>query len=364
MFTPVGAKIRFGLGGVKGVGELAAQQIIAEREKHGPFADFADFARRIDGRAINKRVLEHLVKTGAFDYSGAARKPLFDGIDAALAGAAALARDRAAGQHSFLDMLAAEPPPLPKNSKSSSSNSKSPPAAPAAEDFAPAERLAFEKELLGFYVSGHPMNTYLGLAEAIDTHPVDALLQQGDRSEFRLCGIASNLAKKLSKKDNRPWVAFTLATRNASLALNMFADAFASYGQNLAENALVLVQGNIIVNQEGARINVKECYPLDAQVAGLVKKVTWLLHPTHPGVPGFLQTLRETLNKQVGDTRVEFGFVFEDRATPIAEASTALTWKLNAPSFQALRAHPAVAGVQIETRRLELKDDRRWKKRT
>jgi DNA polymerase-3 subunit alpha len=364
MFTPVGARIRFGLGGVKGVGELAAQQIIAEREKNGPFADFADFAKRIDGRAINKRVLEHLVKTGAFDYSGAARKPLFDGIDAALAGAAALARDRAAGQHSFLDMLAAEPPPPPpKNLKSQISDLKSPTPA-GGEDFAPAERLAFEKELLGFYVSGHPMNTYLGLAEAIDTHPVDALLQQSDRSEFRLCGIASNLAKKLSKKDNRPWVAFTLATRNASLALNMFADAFASYGQNLAENALVLVQGNIIVNQEGARINVKECYPLDAQVAGLVKKVTWLLHPTHPGVSAFLQTLRETLNKQVGDTRVEFAFVFEDRAAPVAEASTALTWKLNAPSFQTLRAHPAVAGVLIETRRLELKDDRRWKKRT
>ena len=208
------------------------------------------------------------------------------------------------------------------------------------------------------------MNMYLGLADAIDSFAVEELLQQGDRTEFRLCGIASNLAKKLSKKDNRPWVAFTLATKRASIGLNMFADAFANYGQNLAENALVLVQGNIIVNQEGARINVKECYPLDAQVAGLVKKVTWLLRPAHPGVPEFLQQLRETLNKQVGDTRVEFGFVFEDRVAPLAEASTALAWKINAPSFQALRAHPAVAGVQIETRRLELKDDRRWKKRT
>src|SRR5690606_37439517 len=72
--------IRFGLAGIKGVGELAAQQIIAEREKNGLYADFADFARRIDGRAINKRVLEHLVKTGAFDFSGEPRKPLFDGI--------------------------------------------------------------------------------------------------------------------------------------------------------------------------------------------------------------------------------------------------------------------------------------------
>jgi DNA polymerase-3 subunit alpha len=364
--TPTVGRIRFGLAGVKGVGELAAQQIIAEREKNGPYADFADFAKRIDGRAINKRVLEHLVKTGAFDFSGAPRKPLFDGIDAALSQAASQARDRAAGQHSFLDMLADEPAaPTARKTPNAKAQTPNSTAATADEtDFPPAERLAFEKELLGFYVSGHPMNNYAGLAEAIDTYRVEDLLSQGDRVEFRLCGIASNLAKRLSKKDNRPWVSFTLATKNASLPLNMFADAFANYGHTLAENALVLVQGNVLVNQEGARINVKECYPLDVQVAGLVKKVTWLLHPSHPGVPAFLQQLRETLNKQVGDTRVEFAFVFDGRVAPIAEASTALSWKLNAPSFQQLRLHPAVAGVLVETRHLELKEDRRWKKRT
>ena len=362
-------RIRFGLAGIKGVGELAAQQIIAEREKNGPYADFADFAKRIDGRAINKRVLEHLVKTGAFDFSGAPRKELFDGIDVTLAGAAAQARDRAAGQHSFLDMLSDEPPKKLSNGSASSHSSSARPSSPesrlgpldSAADFPPAERLAFEKELLGFYVSGHPMNNYAGLAEAIDTFPVEELLLQGDRVEFRLCGIASNLTKRLSKKDNRPWVSFTLATRNASLPLNMFADAFATYGQNLAENSLVLVQGNILVNQEGARINVKECYPLDVQVAGVVKKIVWLLHPAHRELKEFLQRLRATLDKQAGDARVEFAFVFEGRVAPFAEASTALAWKLNAPSFQLLRSHPAVAGVLVETRPLELKQERRWK---
>src|SRR5204863_9126192 len=104
-------------------------------------------------------------------------------------------------------------------------------------------------------------------------------------------------------------VAFTLATKQASVPLNMFADAFANYGTALAENALLLVQGNILVNQEGARINVKECYPLDAQVAGLVRKVTWLLHPQHRDLPAFLRRLRETPNTQTCDTKVEFAFV-------------------------------------------------------
>jgi DNA polymerase-3 subunit alpha len=360
------AAIRFGLAGVKGVGELAAKKIIEEREKNGPYADFADFVKRVDGRAINKRVLEHLVKTGAFDFAGQPRKPLFDGIDGAIAGAAAQARDKAAGQHSFLEMLADDEPPA-RGAKAAANGSPANGSDAAmhssAGDFSSHERLTFEKELLGFYVSGHPMNAYLGLADAIDTFTIEELLQQGDRTEFRLCGVASNIAKKLSKKDNRPWAAFTLATKRASAPLNMFADAYENYGKNLAENAPVLVQGNIIVGQDGPRVNVKECYPLDAFVPTVARKVTWLLHPAHRELPAFLKLLRETLNKQVGDTRVEFGFVLAERFAPIAEASNALSWKINAETFQLLRNHPAVAGVQIETRRLELKQDRRWAKR-
>jgi DNA polymerase-3 subunit alpha len=352
------AAIRFGLAGVKGVGELAAQKIIEERDKHGPFADFEDFVSRVDGRAINKRVLEHLSKTGAFDFSGASRKRLFEGIDGAMATVAANARDKAAGQHSFMDMFAEEPPAKAKTAVPVTTRHG------AADDFTSAERLAFEKELLGFYVSGHPMNAYEALAEALNTFEVGDLLQQPDRAEFRLCGIVSNIAKRLSKKDNRPWASFTLATKQASLSLNMFADAYATHGPILAENAVVLVQGNIIIGTEGPRINIKEAYPLDGHIAATVRKVVWLLHPGHPELPAFLRELREILNKQSGDTRIEFAFVFEDRAAPYAEASTALAWKVNAAAFQQLRNHAAVAGVQIETRALELKQDRRWSKRS
>jgi DNA polymerase-3 subunit alpha len=189
------------------------------------------------------------------------------------------------------------------------------------------------------------------------------LLNQADRTEFRLCGIASNIVKRLSKKDNRPWAAFTLATKRASIGLNMFADAYAAYSANLAENAPILVQGNIIVGQDGARINVKECYPIDNFITGIVKRVTWLLHHNHKELPGFLRLLRETLNKQVGDTKISIGFVFERRITALSDASSALGWKLNAARFQELRRHPAVAGVEIETKRLEIKETRKWAKR-
>jgi DNA polymerase-3 subunit alpha len=88
--------------------------------------------------------------------------------------------------------------------------------------------------------------------------------------------------------------------------------------------------------------------------------VTWLLEPEHPEAGAFLRLVRETVVQQPGDTQIEFAFRFPDRATAVAEASRALSWKLTAAAFQQLRAHPAVAGVQVEAKRLELKSDRRW----
>jgi DNA polymerase III subunit alpha len=357
-FTPVGDKIRFGMAGIKGVGEGAALKIIEEREKNGPFTDYADFMDRVDGKAVNKRVIEHLIKTGAFDFSGESRKKLFDGVDAAIATAAANARDRAAGQSGFFDMLAEDKPAPAKKAAARQQKSDN------DDDFTQAERLQFEKELLGFYVTGHPMNAYIGLAEALDTFAPDELLNQGDRVEFRLCGLSSNLVKKLAKKDNRPWFAFTLSTRKASLQLNMFADATAKWGMNLAENAQVAVLGNIIVNQEGARINVKELRPLEAYVMANIKHVTWLLHPQHPQLNEFLQTLRTTLDKASGSTKTSLGFLFEDRITALSDISGALGWKLTPAKFQELRLHPAVAGVQLETKHLEIENDRKWSKRS
>ena len=115
--------------------------------------------------------------------------------------------------------------------------------------------------------------------------------------------------------------------------------------------------------QGRAALVAPHMHPLDAQVASLVRKVIWLLRPEHPGLAEFLNDLRSTLNRETGDARVEFAFAFGDRISPVAEASTALTWKVNAAAFQRLRAHPAVAGTIVETRRLELRDDRRWRNR-
>jgi len=352
--------IRFGLAGIKGVGEQAAQKIIEEREANGPFLDFADFIARVDARALNKRVLEHLVKTGAFDFSGAARKPLFDSIDSALAGAAAHARDKAAGQHSFMDMLA-EDAPKPKDKAVAA---VAPNRQDSSTDFTSVERLQFEKELLGFYVSGHPLNAYSGLTEAFANYTEEQVLEQGDRVEFRLCGIMSGITKRLSKKDNRPWAFFNLASKRATIAVNMYADAYENYGKILAENLPIVVFGSVMRGNDGARLNIKEVYVLDSYVPGAVKKVCWLLHPDHAELPDFLHKLRTAIDASNGDTKVEFAFVFENRVAPIAETSFALKWRVTGTKFQELRNHPACAGVLVEPRPFEIKETRRWAKRS
>ena len=237
------------------------------------------------------------------------------------------------------------------------------PAGPAERGLTAANRLQFEKELLGFYISGHPMNAYAGLAEAIDTVPAGQLLDLPDRSEFRLCGIATAITKKLSRRDHRPWAAFTLATKGGSLPMNMFSEAFDEYARHLVAETPVLVQGNLLAGTDGVRLNVRECYPLDAAVTACVKKITWLLRPDHPETPAFLRALRAAVEANLGDTRLELAVVFEDRIAAVAEVSGGLSWKMAPAQFQQLRAHPAVAGALVQAKRLQLRENRRWAKR-
>ena len=138
---------------------------------------------------------------------------------------------------------------------------------------------------------------------------------------------------------------------------------FMTDSAGMAENAPVLVQGNLIRGADGPRINVKECYALDPAVTRSVRRITWLLRPDDAQVESFLRLLRETVVREAGDTRLEFAVLLDGGAAPVAEASAALSWKLTAPAFQQLRAHPGVAGVRITTRPLELKPDQRWAKR-
>ena len=146
--TPDAKGIRYGLGGIKGVGEMAAEAIVAEREANGPYKGFMDFCMRLAGSgAVNKRVLENLTKTGAFSTLEPNRARLFNGIEYAVKKAQRKAKEDASAQANFFDMMS--------GGEEAADDSELPQCKP----FSPAEELAFEREMLGVYVSGHPLQS-------------------------------------------------------------------------------------------------------------------------------------------------------------------------------------------------------------
>ncbi|MGA2052127.1 MAG: DNA polymerase III subunit alpha [Opitutales bacterium] len=335
--------IRFGLGAIKGVGDAAAGKIFEEREARGPFADFSEFVRRVDSRLVNRRVLECLIRAGAFDYTHADRQHLLDSLDAALSEAASHQKDQAAGQGSLFDMLS----PGPQSSKGS------PPAkapAPSSSRIMPlAERLKHERELLGFYVSGHPMNAYAGLDELLDTLTESSLHTTPDRTPFRLCGVVTTVAKRISKRDNRPWATFTLASRRGSFSVNVFSEAYEKYSALLTDGTIVLVQGDVRHDElrNEKKLNARELAALDERLPALVRGVQWVLRP-EPVADEFLHLLGERLRTQSGSTGTLVSF-WQGAGTVLQFDLPALPkLRLDPATYHALRRHPAVHGVVVD----------------
>ncbi|MFZ5470751.1 MAG: DNA polymerase III subunit alpha, partial [Myxococcota bacterium] len=146
-FGAVEGKIRFGLGAIKGVGEAAIEAIMEARVS-GPFKDLFDFCERVDSRRVNKKVVEALVKAGAFDFEKRPRRQLFETIERAMERGASSQRDKAVGQSSLFGLLSDQSAPTLKNEYA------------ASAEWNEKERLSFEKEAIGFYVSGHPLHQY------------------------------------------------------------------------------------------------------------------------------------------------------------------------------------------------------------
>lgn len=364
-FTPVLAdsdtsqgSIRFGLAAIKGAGDAAAAKIIEERQANGPYQTFEDFITRVDSKAINRRVIECLIKSGAFDFTGTNRGILLAGLEGALSQAAALQRDRDVGQESFFDMLGTADTGGDGNGNGGNGLGFDP-AAFEESRFTKADMLRHEKELLGFYVSGHPMNDYAGLAQAINTFPDEELMKQPDRTDFRHCGIVSGITRKLSRRDNRPWAFFNLVTRDTTFQINFYADAYEECGHMLAEEQPFLVQGTVM-NRDDTRLVGQVLSPLQTALPGVIRRICWILDP-NADCDDFLEELRETLDKAFGDTVVQIGFLTDSRHAAIADTGRSLNWKIDAEAYRRLRDHPAVVGVELEAAPMIVKE-RSWKR--
>lgn len=191
-FSVDGSSIRFGLGAVKGCGEAAAGKII-EARKDGKFETFLDFCERC-GEAMNTRIIDNFTKAGAFDTFGLRRSQVLAVADATMGYAASRVKDRLSGQGSLFDML----------DDSGQDEIFSIPV-PDIPEFDENELLKYEKELLGFYVTGHPLGKYCDIVETYSTVKLINLNDLDDNIGVRVGGIAKTYSKRYGKKSGKPF---------------------------------------------------------------------------------------------------------------------------------------------------------------
>ncbi|HEU4386095.1 MAG TPA: DNA polymerase III subunit alpha [Anaeromyxobacteraceae bacterium] len=198
-------RIRFGLGAVKGVGDAAVEAILSARTEGGPFKSLFDFCARVDPRRLNKKVIEALVKSGAFDFEGLPRWRLFHGVDAALAAGASAQADRLSGQKSLFGALGAAAEARPRYPEPGEAVGEV-----KVEEWPERIRLAFEKEALGFYISGHPLHGYEKEMRryASATCAQAAHKRQGDK--VSVVGVVTSLRERTNKDKGTRYGFFTL----------------------------------------------------------------------------------------------------------------------------------------------------------
>ena len=242
--------IRFGLAAIKNVGESAMESAVEERGRSGAFKSLEDFCGRIDSKKLNKKSLECLVKCGAFDWMGVERAALFSEIEGAFAAAASSHRDRASGQVSLFDAFDAAPAPTKRSH------------APRVPPWSTAEKLAFEKELLGFYVTGHPLDDYRPALESGKYVPIARLGEQEDKSTVSIAGALTAVDKKFTKKDSKPFAVVVIEDLTASLEVMIWSEAYTKAQNHLVLGNVVSITGRLDRREEAPRISANDVKPL------------------------------------------------------------------------------------------------------
>jgi DNA polymerase-3 subunit alpha len=249
-FTVAGETIRFGLAAIKNVGESAIETILKTRAADGPFSSLPDFCARADLRLVNRRVIESLIKAGAFSSIGASRAHLLAGLDAAMEGGQRRQRDREEGQVSLFDLGAAAPAPAAE--------------APLAE-WDPDQLLAYEKEVLGFYISGHPLARYRPLIASLGVTPTGEIAGRGPGARVTLLGQVTAMKEIPTKSGDR--MAFvTLEDMDGIIELTVFPAPFKAAAVLLRSREPILVRGRVDDTEKGRVILAEEIRPLDQAV--------------------------------------------------------------------------------------------------
>ncbi len=254
-FTVEGEVLRFGLAAIKNVGESAIDSIVRLRQDTGAFGSLTDFCARVDLRLLNRRVLESLIKAGACDAFGGTRAGLLGSLDQAMEAGQRRQRDREEGQTSLFDALGGASVP-------GAAAAPALPAPPAVPEWPTEQLLAYEKEVLGFYISGHPLERYRDRARELGTAAAADVASRPVGSRVALLGQLSQVRERATKSGNR--MAFAaLDAVDGSVSLTIFPEALKACAAALHAPGPVIVKGRIDETDKGRVVLVEDIKPLE-----------------------------------------------------------------------------------------------------
>jgi len=299
--VPDGSGIRFGLAAIKGVGEGVAEEVVRERDGKGPFTGLMDFSARIT--SANKKVVESLIRSGAFDFTGIHRARLFNGIDTALGRAAELLKDRRSGQCSMFDLMDAG-----DDTGGAGADEELPDVKPWTE----SEMLAAEKELIGFFISGHPLARHEWALDRFALRRLKEIGQLAAGERTRVGGMVTEMRKLFTKKDQKPMASFRIEGLEGAVNAIIFPGPFEQHGHLLEDDATRMFGGILMEEENGERkLQVLEIHPLDQAPSLFCDRVS--IHLPEMGVNDeVLRRLKEAATEHGGRTPLHLCIEFVD----------------------------------------------------
>ena len=258
--------IRFGLAAIKGVGETAVRSILEARASGGPFQSLTDLCERVDSRTVNRKILEALIRSGACDCFGHTRASMLAGIERIMARAASTVADRERGQDSLFGMLAGE----------GATNKKD--DLPPLQEWPQSQLLAAEKELLGFYVTGHPLTPYASLLEQYALCNSATARDMPPRTLTRLGGLVSAVQQSFSKKSGKPYLMATLEDLAGAVSLLLMNENYEKFRELVTPGRALLVVGEVNNSEDRPKVFPQEILPLEDAPLKYTRQVYLRLH--------------------------------------------------------------------------------------
>ncbi|HUQ94889.1 MAG TPA: DNA polymerase III subunit alpha [Bryobacteraceae bacterium] len=287
-FTPDGDAIRFGLGAVKNVGSAAVESIEKARAKVGRFKSLYQFCEEVDTASINKRMIESLIRAGAMDSLGESRSRLFAAVEGAMEAGARVWQDRISGQGGLfgfdLGMEEHADPPLPK-----------------VPDWTPQEMLAGEKEMLGIYVTGHPLDPYRDQIRELTQYTSDNVEGLPRGTEVKICGIFTGIQRKRNK-DGKLFALMQLEDLVGSLEAMVFNSQYEALTPYMVEDQAMMVRASVLPEENAPpRLNVQEIIPI---AMARVNYPSLIAIRVGLGNPERAQALHALIKRKPGETDV------------------------------------------------------------